>query len=344
MKVCCLGDVVFSTPLARALKKQWPDAELTYLTGTFSRPLAERVPGVNRVLTLPDGVFGRLRFLFALRHEHFDLALCLHKSWAAAAGLWLTRAARRVGFDWEGNRSFFTDSVPFDLRMHEVRRYLSLLAPLNVEVDGEHCALTLPADARAEAETRLRKLGWDGRPLAALFPGGGANPGTVLLAKRWTLEGFQVLAASLAKSGFQVLALGGPGEEALGKAVVKGLGKDGLDLCGQTSLPGLLGLLACCSYFVGGDSGPVHFAAALGVPTLTLFGPTEPGQWAPLGGPHAHVWRQLPCSPCFTPQEKLSARFKACPDWACLQQMPSYQVISAAEKQLRQLNLQGIRI
>jgi heptosyltransferase-2 len=339
IRFCCLGDVALSTPLARALRTGLPQAEITFVTSPFSAPAAQRVPYVDRVLVLPEGGAARLRGLWRLRREGFDLAVLLHKSSGAALGCLLSGAKARLGFDWQGQGFSFTHAVPFDPAAHEIRRYLSLLGPLGLPPRGEESALRLlPGDQEA-GDALLRERGLEpGRPLAVLFPGGGQNPGTALAAKRWRPDGFRALAERLRGAGWQVAVMHGPDEAAAAAAVAQGLGPS-VAAVGGRGWDATFGALSRASWYCGGDTGISHFAAALGVPTLTLFGPTDPGQWAPLGGAHRQVWRALACSPCFTATERLSARFYACRDWACLAALPAEEVLAAASGQLQALGL-----
>jgi heptosyltransferase-2 len=341
IKLCCLGDVALSTPLVRALKLGLPGAELVYVTGAYSSPAGRRVAYADRVIVVPDGGLPRLRSLWALRSEGFDLAVLLHKSAGAVLGSCLTGSAARLGFDWRGQGFAFTHSLPFDPSAHEVSRYLSLLGPLGLSPQGEDTSMALlPGDAEA-GDALLRANGLDPlQRLAVVFPGGGKNPGTLLAAKRWGPEGFRALAGRLQGAGWQVAVLHGPGPEdtAAAASVAQGLGPRVAAVGGQ-GWAADFGVLSRAAWYCGGDTGTTHFAAALGVPTLTLFGPTDPGQWAPLGPRHRQVWRALPCSPCFTATERLSARFHACRDWACLAALPTEEVLAAAAGHLQALGL-----
>lgn len=343
VKICCIGDVVLTTPLARALRAAWPRAEICYLTGAFSLEVARRVPWADRVIEFPEraSVAARAAFLVAMRRERFDVGFCTHKRLPATLGLALTGCRIRVGYDYRGHGVPLTHRVPFDAHEHEVRRVLSLLGPLGVPDAGDTCSLRLlPGDAES-ADVLLRRAGVDpDRPLAAVFPGGGVNPGTTLAAKRWTVEGFRALSVFLRdRAGLQVAVIGGPGDEPRVHDVADGLGAGVAAVADGSPLGTMMGVLARCRTMAGGDSGLTHIAAALGVPTLALFGPTDPGQWAPLGPQHAHVTRALPCSPCFTADERLSATFRACRTWECLQALPADVVISAAETHLRRLGM-----
>jgi ADP-heptose:LPS heptosyltransferase len=341
VKLCCLGDVAFTTPLARALKKGLPHAEITYVSGRYSLPVAQRVPQADHVVELPEGSLGRALGLVASRRRRFDLAFVLHKTAGAQLGAWLMGARYRLGFDFKGQGFSLTHPLPFDPGLHEVRRNLSLLGPLGLLPDGEETGLQLlPGDAEA-GQALVARAGLDlQRPIAGIFPAGGKNPGTVLLAKRWTPEGYRSLAQWLLAHGWQVAVFSAPDAPGLAESITQGLGA-GAGVVGHGPLGPMLGAIAQCRYFVGGDTGPTHFAAALGLPTLTLFGPTEPSQWAPLGERHEQVWRHLPCSPCFTPVEKISQRFLDCKDWACLRQMGAAEVIAHAEAQLDRLQLRA---
>jgi heptosyltransferase III len=138
----------------------------------------------------------------------------------------------------------------------------------------------------------LDAKGWQGETLTALHPGAGG------LGKRWALENFRSLALRICRAHSSVLILDGPAECGLGMELSTGLPPEQVYVAESAPLPLLAGLLTCCRAFAGNDSGIAHLAAGLGTPTVVLFGPTAPQQWAPLGSHVTALWLNESCSAC----------------------------------------------
>ena len=341
-KSCCIGDVLFSTPSVRALRKAFPLAEVVYLVGDWSRDVAGMIPRVDRVIRFPEPArpLALLRLLLALRRERFDLAVSFHRSASAHALLALAGIPVRAGFDWKGSGRWLTHPAPFDEKAHEVRRYFAVLAALGVEPDGESTEIAAPPAERESAAVMLGASGVpEGKRLAVIFPGGGRNPGTVMMSKRWTPLGWNAVARWLAgERGFSVAVVGDSSEKDLAVRVLEGV-PGGVSLAGRTDLKGLAGIISHAAWFAGVDSGPTHMAAALGVPTLTVFGPTDPRLVAPPGATNSFVWRKIDCAPCYEPGTVHSRRFLECRDHKCLQELPAENVLTVAREQLDRMGI-----
>jgi heptosyltransferase III len=145
---------------------------------------------------------------------------------------------------------------------------------------------------RENAAEWLAAKGWKGEKLIAVHPGAGG------MVKRWGLDGFRNLARQICSADYSILILEGPAECGLGKDLQAGLPSGYTYLAETVSLPLLSGLLTCSSAFAGNDSGVAHLAAGLGVPTVVVFGPTDPQQWAPRGSHVSVLRRNAECSAC----------------------------------------------
>ena len=341
-KSCCIGDVLFTSPSIRALRKAFPLAEIVYLVGDWSRDVAGMIPRVSRVIRFPEPAhpFALFRLLFALRRERFDLAVSFHRSASAHALLALAGIPVRAGFEWKGSGRWLTHPAPFDAGAHEVRRHFAVLAAVGVEPDGEATEIAVPSPDRDAAASVLEAAGVpSGKRLALVFPGGGRNPGTVMMSKRWTPAGWNAVARWLAgERGFTVAVVGDGSEKDLAARVLEGV-PGGVSLAGRTGLKDLAGIISHAAWFAGVDSGPTHMAAALGVPTLTVFGPTDPRLVAPPGATNSFVWRKIDCAPCYEPGTVHSRRFLECRDHKCLQELPPESVLAVAREQLDRLGL-----
>ncbi len=283
-----LGDAVFLGPAVRALKARWPEARVAICTTPRGAPAARLLPGCETVVVLDkrgrDGGLGGLRRVGSeLRRFRPDLALVSHASLRSGALAWLSGARRRIGYA----PLFCTERLALDRSRPFVDRALALAERAGAAAGDRALALEAPAGEGAYAE---RTLAGAARPVVGLLPG------AEWPTKRWGPEKFAILAQQLAGRGASVVLLGGPAERALCRRVAELAGFPVLDTAGNT-IEEAIALLARCDLVVGGDTGLVHCARALGRRTLVLFGPTDPGR---------HVWERhqepirlgLDCQPC----------------------------------------------
>lgn len=302
VRLSSLGDVVHGLPVAHALRAAWPDAELTWVVERGLAPILARNPDLDHVVPVDTrgwraatwrGTGARaaaregLLVARRLRAGRFDVALDLQGLWKSGLVAWLTRAPVRVGFAArdcrERGSAWFTNRrVPFEPASgHVVTATLGLLRAVGLDPArlGEP-VFPLPVDPDA-ARAVARLLEEEGlKPDAALVL---LNPGSGGKGKRWAVEAYRRLGDELAvRLSARVLVAWGPGEEPLARAIAHGMRTTAL-VPPATALPEMAALLARASLVVGGDTGPIHVAAALGVPTVGLYGPTSPTRNGPLG-------------------------------------------------------------
>ena len=285
-----LGDAVMQAPALRLLKALRPDAELVFV----AKPaVAEVVKAYGLGPTLPwsPRLLERARLI---RGAKADAALVLPKSLGTAMEAFLGRVPERWGWSAQGRGPFLTRALPrWDESAHYAVRFRALVAAAlqaGPELPTTVADLAAPPEWRAAAAPVLRP---DGRPMALLAPG--AAGGT---AKQWPLASWTGLGKRLLNEGVPVAVIGRPEEAGLGAAMAAaapGL----LDLTGKTSLAALGGLLAEAALVVANDSGTMHLAAALGAPTLGIFGPTSPRTSHPLGRSAHALWAEVECAPCY---------------------------------------------
>jgi lipopolysaccharide heptosyltransferase I len=306
VRLTSLGDVVHTLPVAGALRRHDPSMHLVWIVEERERALVLDNPAVDEVvvapvrrwraeLKVPGRVAGVLREWGRLRRRlrglELDVAIDVQGLLKSAHFSILTGAPLRIGFAWSHVRDPLAPflathrvSPPADA-VHVVDQNLSLLGPLGIP--REPAAFPLPrapgADARAQAFLARHGVGRDERLVALL-------PATRGPAKQWPVAQFRALAARLVRAaGARLLVLGGPGEERLLEEVGRGLGEAAV-LSGDASLLDLAALLRRAQLAVGNDCGPLHLAAALGTPTLGLYGPTRPERNGPYG-PRARALR-----------------------------------------------------
>ena len=303
MQTSFLGDALLTLPLARRVKEVIPGARLSVLTRPETAAVFKACPAVDEVL-LDDkhgahrGLKGLLAAGRTLKAGGFDLALVPHRSLRTAIAAWLSGIPRRIGFAASAGAALFHETVPFPWGAPEAERNLALLLPLAPGLKAGPGDSLYLADDAAVPEALRRRLADDGVRDGDVLVG--IHPGSVWPTKRWLPERFSALAGRLTReSGAKVILLGGPGDRELNGRVARDAGVPVLDWTGKTTLPELITLTARLDLLVTNDSGPMHVAAAHGVPVLALFGPTtrELG-FFPYGEGHRVLEADLRCRPC----------------------------------------------
>jgi len=297
-----LGDALLTVPLTRRIKDVLPGCRLSVLTRPKTADVFRRLPWVDEVLEddkkgLHKGL-GILALARSLRGR-FDLALSAHRSFRTALLLRLARIPYRIGFSTSAGAFFYHRTVFFSWAMPDVERNLALLLPLKPDLKAEdQDSLYLSRREGPESSSIGERLAAAGfKPEDRLA---GLHPGSAWPTKRWPADGYARLGRRLvAEAGMKVVLVGGPEDAGLSKGIAEAIGEGALDLTGKTSLPELIDLVGRLKLFVTNDSGPMHVAAARGVPTLALFGPTtrELG-FFPYGRGHRVLEADLPCRPC----------------------------------------------
>ncbi len=302
IKPSSLGDIVHALPTAAALRRRCPSARVTWLAKREWAGVLEGNPDIDGVLAVDLSVAGWPAAIRAVRAGRFDLVVDLQGLLRSAVLGWASGAPVRIGFanGREGSPWFYTERVPVpNPAVHAVDRYLLVARHLGAQPERpDSLAFPLPRDPQAES--------WVG----ALLQSEGVQAGTALAAvnpsarwvtKRWPAESFAAVADHLQeKVGARAVLIGGQAERSVGEEVIRRMQTRPIDLVGRTTVKELIALLRRLRVLVTNDSGPMHLAAALGVPVVALFGPTDPGRTGPYGAGHTVLRSGIPCSPCFS--------------------------------------------
>lgn len=323
-----LGDAVMSLPAIRAVRARYPEAEITVLAKPWVAALYENEAAINRVLVL-HGLSGardwasKLIVASQLREENFDLAVLLPNSFESAAVARLAGIREIVGYSRDGRGWLLHHAVkpplPGEIPSHEGFYYLELIRRSGML---ESLPPTLP-DIRFDG---IEKSHRNGKELFSLMGVGlpviGVSPGAAFgSAKRWLPERFAEAASQLsARLGASIAVFGSEGEKHLCAQVADACG--GKNFAGTTALRAFIDMASVCSVFLSNDSGAMHIAAALGVPSATVFGPTNEVATGPTGSLAAIVREKVDCSPCMK---------RECPiDHRCMTRVQVDQVVFSA--------------
>jgi heptosyltransferase-2 len=293
-----LGDTVMALPMLTALRRAAGRARIT-LVGRWAPLLAGQEVG-DVLLDYPRPLAARRRLARALAASRPDVALLLPSSLEAALAAMCWRARRRVGYATDGRSALLTDAMALPApRRHQVDEYAALLSLLGVADAPAAPEWKLPESPAAEAEVEalLAEAGLDGTtPLVGLHLGAAFGS-----SKLWPPEAFGRLARELASGGLCPVLLGTGEDAATAAAVARAAATPLASLVGRDRPAILARLLARLRCLVSGDTGVAHLAAAVGVATVTLFGPTDRRLTAPRGRGARALDRPVPCAPCFLP-------------------------------------------
>ncbi len=324
-----LGDLLCTTPAFRALKRRFPGAEITLIGLPWARAMVERLPDLDRFEPFPgyDGIMETpydpartAAFFAAARARGYDLALQMHGAGEVSNGFVAGLGARVTAGYRRGGDDRLTLSLPYDFEEHEVRRWLRLGALVGTPTDDTRLDFPIaPAEHARAAALLAATPGTTGsaesairNPQSAIRIG--LHPGAKDPARRWPVACFAALGDALAgRHGARIVLTGGAGERAITAAVRRAMRAPALDLAGATDLGSFAAVLARLDLLVTNDTGASHLAAATGTPSVVLFGPSRPAEWAPLdrgrhrtvdalalagpGGDPATVLRDLPVEP-----------------------------------------------
>ena len=336
-----IGDAVMSEPAMAALQELFPTTEITLLVKPTIAELLRGHPALHQVLVYEDpgrhaGITGKWTLAGALRRLQFDLAILFQNAFEAALLTFLAGIPRRYGYATDGRSFLLSDPITVPERTktgHQVQYYMDLLRPLGSEGPAESPRLFLSSEEEQATDRRLAESGITESDLLL-----GLNPGSTYGgAKRWLPERFAETADRLireqgAHSGrrVRVVIVGARGEEALGRAVADRMQIKPIQLSGRTTIRELMAVIKRCALFLTNDTGPMHIAAAFGVPVVALFGPTDSRTTSPFGNGHTIVRHAVECSPCL---------LRECPiDHRCMTRISVDEVYEAAVRQLRTMN------
>jgi heptosyltransferase-3 len=327
IKLRYLGDVLLATPTLHALKAAYPAARLTVLVNRGTEEILRANPHVDDIIPLDRGsIIEQWRFAWQIRRRGFDTVVDLTDGDRAAFLTWISGAAVRIGFNaenrWTGR--CYTTVVRGGAGAHRIERDLAALAPLGFPARDRVPRIWLTPDDDAGVERLVGQLNVPtDRPWVVI------QPGARYWFKAWPPARFAELADRLNdRFGCRVLVGGGPEETALTQTVVTQAKSRLLSIAGLLNVRTLAALLKRAALFVGNDTGAMHIAAAVGTPVVGLFGPSNPMEWGPRGGPAEVIYKGLDCRICFHPTCRRGEE-------NCMKLITVEEVMEAAVRQIR---------
>jgi len=320
-----VGDAVLAIPAMKAVRARFPEAQITLLVRPWVAGVFTSAPFIDKVWSepRPAGISDWIRLSGSIRASRFDMALLFPNSFESAAMVFLGGVPQRIGYAADGRRWLLTHWIkPSAEKRHQVYYYLDLASAVSAGVGHP----SIEIDANAEEKLQARKL---------LLSAGIApnrrylvlNPGAAYgSAKRWREERFAEAADTLASElEMDVAIIGSEVERSIAERIQRLMRSHVAVLNGRTSLETLIGVISESSLVLTNDSGPMHLAAALGVPTVAVFGPTDDAATGPYGRRTRIVRQPVDCSPCM---------LRNCPiDHRCMTRV-SAEVVARAAREL----------
>ena len=332
VKLTSVGDVLHAFPAVSAIRRRFPDAHLAWLVDYRAADVVALSPDVDERMVLGEaparGSFeaptsgAHWQALRQVRAGRFDLVVDMQGLLKSAVFTYCSGARCRVGFGDAriGNRWATNAKLPILPRpIHATQAYCEFARFLGAEPVADEFRIRVPDEFARAAEGLLEEaanLGGNG--LAAIVPGS-AWP-----SKRWPPEHFAELAARLAgERDMGIILLGHSGEAQAADLIAARCPKKALSLAGRTTLGQAIAVAGRCQLVVGGDTGLVQIAAAMGVPTVAIYGPTDPALTGPVGPRVSIVQRRVDCWPC---------RERRCEHWECMRDLEPEAVYEAVEE------------
>ena len=311
IKLSAIGDVVQTLPALEAIKRTYPDSEITWVVEEAAAGILEGHPLIDRLLisrrrawlrmlknplTAGKGTGGIFRFIKGLRSVRYDIAIDFQGLLKSGMLIGLSRAGRKIGFDRTRELSylFLNERLPaYDIEKHALERYLDVARYLGAKEPSPVC--TLPIEREVSAIRKKKELlAAKGRPLVVV------NPVARWETKLWPERNFAELADRLVKEkNAVVIFTGSPDDRAVNDRIISMMREKAVNWAGETTLKELAALASLSDLFITTDTGPMHLAAAARAKVLALFGPTAPWRTGPYGPSHVVVRTGIGCSPCF---------------------------------------------
>lgn len=324
IRVDGIGDLLNSTPALSLLRENYPSAEITVLARPLNASVLIGNPDVDRILVYDRdgkhrGFLAQFQFYRELRRERFQLVVAMQTAMSSHLVAFLSGAPYRLGRYQKRFRSTLTHAWRGKYPKgdtHEVDRNLELVRLICNGKGKRELIFHLLPDEIDTAKSQLTS--WDIDSETFLI---GIHPGGSSFDKRWPERQYAELADRLAHCyNATLLLLRGPGEEALTDNIQKAMQSTAITHAPET-IRELGALLSCCDLVVCNDSGPMHLAAAVDVPTVAIFGPTDHVAWHPLSENASIVRRDMPCWPCSAHKCKIG--------WECTKKLPVEPVWNA---------------
>lgn len=335
VRLSAIGDVVHALPVAHAVRKKYPRAEISWIVEEKAYELVETNPYLDRVILLPKNQWKKefsnqkwktlkkvKRYFQELKKYNFDFVLDIHGLFKSGLTTFFSGANIRYGpaDGREGSTLFYNHKIePPPVKVHQVERNLYLAQAIGADTDDVDYGITVREEEKKKIDLILEP---ESEEIIAI------NPFTTWTSKDWPRKRFAELADRLKqKLDCKIVITGGPGDVEGVQEICSMMDKKSLNLAGKTSIRELAELYRRVDLFIGGDTGPLHLAAAVNTPCIALMGPTTPETHGPYGEGHTVIHKDLECKGCWKRECKKGDR-------SCMKKIEVDEVFFAVRKML----------
>jgi lipopolysaccharide heptosyltransferase I len=317
IKPSALGDIVHTLPFLHALHQRFPNSEIHWVVARGLHHFLEGHPMISKLWVMDKDEWKKLprlhrsvpemvRFGRALAAEDFDVSIDLSGLLRSGLITWAAGAREKLGFSDsdEGSPFFYNRKIPGGDNIHAIDRYLKLAVLMGCDISRvEHPMPPFPDEVVPIFFSLPENY-------CIIAPSAGKE------ANRWPADRFGELAARLPVKS---IVISGRADAPIAKEVVGASRGKAISMAGRTGLKELVALISRARFFISNDTGPMHIAAALGIPVFALFGPANPVRTGPYGTIHTVIRKDLDCSPCY--------RQKTCENWRCMEELSVSRVL-----------------
>jgi heptosyltransferase-3 len=301
IKLRYIGDVLLATPTLRAIKTARPDVRVTMMVNHGSEDVLSGNPDLDEILVLDKGsLAAQWRLIAGLRRRRFDTVIDLTDGDRSAFLSWVSGGPVRIGFNdehrWRGR--CYTEVVrPAADVQHRIDRDLEALKPIGIQAGSRNPQLWLTPEEENSGDQLLDQLGVQRSQSIVIL-----QPGARYWFKAWPPERFAELADQLTSQYSCQVLIGGSHQDGDLAQQIRQMAKSRpVIMAGRTTIKQFAAIAKKSVLFVGSDSGAMHIASAVGTPLVALFGPSNPAEWGPRGGPADVIYMGLDCRVCFHP-------------------------------------------
>lgn len=337
VRLSAIGDALHCTPITRALRKKYPNAKISWIIGDKSKEILLGNPFLDEIviwnkdewekLLKTDLLAGYRAFRVlekALQAEQYDLVVDVHAQLVPGLITWRSGAPIRVGFSNAKELAplFYNRKAPQKRNLPITQQYLGVLEALGISEYNTDMIMPIAPENYQNAANI-----WDKYNISVSDKVIILNPSTTWMTKCWPAENFAQLGNYLLQeTGIKIVLTGAKADIPLVCQIKEKIHGDVVDIVGSTSLKDLAAIAQKCDLCITGDTGPLHIAGAVGTPTLSLFGPTDPQVYTPLGEQHSSILTPAPCRLC---------RRRKCNTFTCMEQIDPRVVYQEALKMLQ---------
>jgi lipopolysaccharide heptosyltransferase II len=344
-----IGDVLFTTPAIKAIKDRYPDSFIGYWSNLRVKPILESNPQINKVFALSrgdlkkfyqesffKGAWSAIKLVCQIKKERFDICLDFSLDHRYSLLAKIIGIRQRIGFNYKDRGRFLTKRIDLTgyQQKHVVEYYLELLKFLNISAQNKSLCLAVLPESELKAKNILAAAGIEEVDcVIGIAPGAGGSWGKDAIYKHWPALKFAQLADKVAAAfKAKIIILGDESERKIAEVIVHAMRNKPINFIGKTSLDILPAVIKNCNLLITNDGGPMHMAVALGVKSVSVFGPVSEIVYGPHPPSDQHVVLKgdMDCRPCYK-----NFRMPVCDrDRECLKQVSVDAVFDAVARLL----------